>query len=118
MKTKLFFILFALLSNINVCLADGGNGMPIDVEPLSGLPTGPHRSPIYGVFNTITQTLTLTVNTDDTVEEVNIYKDGVLIVSDQEPMVTIYDLSSYGTGAFQVAVVTESGTTYIGSFTY
>ena len=55
MKTKLFFILFALLSNINVCLADDGNGLPIDIEPGLGNPV-PHRSPICGVFNTITQT--------------------------------------------------------------
>jgi hypothetical protein len=31
MKTKLFFILFALLSNINVCLADDGNGLPNNI---------------------------------------------------------------------------------------
>ena len=61
--------------------------------------------------------MTLTVNTDDTVEEVNVYKDGVLVISDHEPMITIYDLSSYGTGAYQVAVVTESGTIYSGGFT-
>ena len=70
------------------------------------------------VFNTITQTLTLTANTDDAVEEVYIYKDCVLIVSDQEPMVTIYDLSFFGTGTYQVEVITESGTTYCGCFTY
>lgn len=116
MKTKLFFILFALLSNINVCLADDGNGLPIEMEPNNNNQL-PHRSPICGVFNTITQTLTLTVNTDDTVEEVNIYKDGVLIVSDQEPTITVYDLSTYGTGTYQVVVVTESGTIYSGGFT-
>lgn len=117
MKTKLIILLFALLSSTGTCIASDGNGLPIDVEPSSGNQI-PHRSLIFGVFNTITQTLTLTANTDDAVEEVYIYKDGVLIVSDQEPMVTIYDLSFFGTGTYQVEVITESGTTYCGCFTY
>lgn len=51
MKTKLFLILFALLANVDFCLADDGNGLPIDIEPNTGLPTGPHRSPAYPVIN-------------------------------------------------------------------
>lgn len=117
MKTKLIILLFALLSGTGICIAGDGNGLPIDVEPSSGNQI-PHRSLIFGVFNTITQTLTLTANTDDTVEEVNIYKDGVLIVSDQEPLVTVYNLSSYGNGTYSVEVVLESGNTYTGSFSY
>lgn len=117
MKTKLFYLIIVLLSNAAVCLAEGGNVLSINKVPNSNNHL-PHRSSLYGEFNTITQTLTLTANTDDTVEEVNIYKDGVLIVSDQEPLVTVYNLSSYGNGTYSVEVVLESGNTYTGSFSY
>lgn len=122
MKTKLILILFALLANVDFCLADDDNGLPIDIEPNTGLPTGPHRSPaypdIYGVFNTITQTLTLTVNTEDVIEEINIYRNGVQIIADVNPVMTVYNLAAYGNGTFLVEVTTESGDTYIGSFSY
>ena len=38
MKTRLFLILFALLSSVNICLADGGDGFQIDVEPIESNP--------------------------------------------------------------------------------
>lgn len=118
MKTKLLFLLIALLSYVNLCMAEDNNGLPISVEPSLGNPR-PHRSAIYGiygVYNTITQTLSLSVNEE--VEEINIYKDGVLIVSDYEPILTVYDLSAYGTGTYQVEVITENGIAYIGYFSY
>lgn len=43
MKTKLFLILFALLANVDFCLADDGNGLPIDIEPNTGLRTNNSR---------------------------------------------------------------------------
>lgn len=121
MKTKLFSLVFALFLSTGTCIADDGNGLPIGIEPFGNPPKDPHRSftevTVYGVFNTISQTLTLTVNTDDSVEEVIIYKDGVLIFDDVAPVVTDYDLSTYGNGTYSVEVVLESGNTYIGLFT-
>lgn len=119
---KLSLFILALLSSFNVCLAGDDFTLPIDIEPRPNVPLDPHRSPmcadVYGVFNTITQTLTITVNTDDTVAEVNIYKDGVLVVEDVNPVVTIYSLAVYGSGTYQVEVTTESGAVYTGSFYY
>lgn len=118
MKTKLLFLLIVLLSNVNVCMAEGGNELPIIKEPKTNneMPHRSHAYSVFGVFNTITQTLSLSIN--EKVEEINIYKDGVLIVSEYEPILTVYDLSAYGTGTYLVEVITESGIPYLGYFSY
>ena len=122
MKTKLLFLLIALLSNVNLCMAEGGNELPIIKEPKTNNEM-PHRSHVYsvfGVFNTITQTLLLNVSEEADVSEVSIIKDGVLIISEEVssevPGMIMFDLSAYGTGTYQVEVITESGATYIGCF--
>jgi len=124
MKVKTFFLFISMLFVCNIsCLADDGGGLPIDIIPSTN-GNGPHRAPtnatVSGVFNTITQTLLLNIGEEADVSEVTIIKDGVLIISEdvssEVPGMIMFDLSAYGTGTYQVEVITESGATYIGCF--
>lgn len=126
MRVKTFFLFIVLLFVCNFsCFADGGGGLPIDIIPTTN-GNGPRRAPtgatVSGVFNTITQTLLLNVSEESHASEVTIIKDGVLIISEdvssEVPGMIMFDLSAYGTGTYQVEVITESGITYIGYFSY
>ncbi len=126
MKVKTFFLFISMLFVCNIsCLADDGGGLPIDIIPSTN-GNGPHRAPtnatVSGVFNTITQTLLLNISEEADVSEVTIIKDGVLIISEdvssEVPGTIIYNLSSWGSGSYQVIAIGSSGYTYTGTFCY
>lgn len=104
-----------------ICKADGG-------EPTIPVITVPdndddeddsHRSSfnegIYAIFDTTISTLSLIVSPDIEISVVEIYKDGVLIISDDIPTL-YYNLSSYGSGTYNIALTTSDGITYTGNF--
>lgn len=128
MKVKTFFLFISMFFVCNIsCLADGGGGFDIDIVPQTDNGNqGPHRAPtnatVSGVFNTITQTLLLNISEEADVSEVIIIKDGVLIISEdvssEVPGIIIYNLSSWGSGSYQVIAIGSSDYTYTGTFCY
>lgn len=87
----------------------------------------PHRSIVNytdcveGVFDLPTKQFTLSFNVGYQAANVNIYKDGNLIISriyNVNPATSYtYDLSGYGNGTYQVVIVTNEDEDITGSFT-
>ncbi len=124
MKTIYFRVicLICMMAFITtICKADGGEPtIPIYTVPENSDRDGDsHRSPIlydiYAVFDTTVSGLSLIVSPDIEVSVVEIYKNGVLIISDNIPTL-YYMLSSYGSGTYSIALTTNDGTTYTGNF--
>ena len=104
-----------------ICKADGGEPtIPVITVPNNSDEEGDsHRAPahidVYAVFDTTVSTLSLIVSPDIEISVVEIYKDGVLIISDNIPTL-YYILSSYGSGTYSIALTTNDGTSYTGNF--
>lgn len=106
-----------------ICKADGGE----PTIPIYTIPDNdndgerPHYAPIhrdlFAVFDTTVGTLSLIVSPDIEVSVVEIYKNEVLIISDNIPTL-YYILSAYGSGSYTVAITTNDGVTYTGTFNF
>lgn len=121
MRAKLFKLLFLLCTMTyctTICRADG---IPVVTVPDGSNNDIPHRAPVnedvYAVFNRIDCTLSLIVSPEVEISNVEIYKDGILIISDDVPTL-YYILSSYGNGAYTIQLNAVDGTTYTGDFSY
>ena len=105
----------------SICKADGGEPtIPVTTVPDNdNEDDNSHRSPIqydiYAIFDTTVNTLSLIVSPDIEISVVEIFKDGVLIISDNIPTL-YYMLSFYGSGTYCIALTTNDGTTYTGNF--
>lgn len=126
MKTTFFRVicLICMMAFITtICKADGGEPtIPIYTVPENSDREGDsHRSPIlydiYAVFDTTVSGLSLIVSPDIEVSVVEIYKNGVLIISENIPTL-YYILSAYGSGVYTVAITTNDGVTYTGTFNF
>lgn len=124
MKTTFFRVicLICMMAFITtICKADGGEPtIPIYTVPENSDREGDsHRSPIlydiYAVFDTTVSGLSLIVSPDIEVSVVEIYKNGVLIISENIPTL-YYILSAYSSGTFSIALTTNDGITYTGNF--
>lgn len=104
-----------------ICKADGGEPtIPIFTVPDNSDEEGDsHRTPIqydiYAIFDTTVSTLSLIVSPDIEISVIEIFKDGVLIISDNIPTL-YYILSAYSSGTFSIALTTNDGITYTGNF--
>lgn len=106
-----------------ICKADGGE----PTIPVITVPDNdddgerPHYAPIhqdiYAIFDTTVSTLSLIVSPDIDISVVEIYKNGVLIISENIPTL-YYALSAYGSGTYTVAITTNDGVTYTGTFNF
>lgn len=100
-----------------ICRADG---IPVVTIPNDD-DNLPHRTPVnqdvYAVFDRIDCTLSLIVSPEVEISDVEIYKDGSLIITDNIPTL-FYILSSYGSGAYTIQLNVVGGTTYTGNFSY
>ncbi len=116
LKLLLFFGIFTYCTTI--CRADG---IPVVTIPPYNDDEQPHRAPVnqdvYAVFDRINYTLSLVVSPEVKISTVEIYKDGILIISDDVPTL-YYILSSYGNGAYTIQLNAVDGTTYTGDFSY
>lgn len=126
MKT-IYFRLICLICMMafitTICKADGGEPtIPIYTIPDNDNDGGKtNRAPAlceaYAIFNTTVSGLSLIVSPDIEVSVVEIYKNEVLIISDNIPTL-YYILSAYGSGAYTVAITTNDGVTYTGTFNF
>lgn len=104
-----------------ICKADGGEPtIPIFTVPDNSDEEGDsHRTPIqydiYAIYDTTVSTLSLIVSPDIEISVIEIFKDGVLIISDNIPTL-YYILSAYSSGTFSIALTTNDGITYTGNF--
>ena len=115
---KLLFLLCLMFFCTTICRADG---IPVVVAPNDYGNDNPHRAPVnedvYAVFNRIDCTLSLIVSPEVEISNVEIYKDGSLIITDNIPTL-LYILSSYGSGVYTIQLNAVGGTTYTGDFSY
>ena len=115
---KLLFLLCLMFFCTKICRADG---IPVVDAPNDYGNDNPHRAPVnqdvYAVFDRINYTLSLVVSPEVKISTVEIYKDGILIISDDVPTL-YYILSSYGNGAYTIQLNAVDGTTYTGDFSY
>ena len=115
---KLFFILCTVTYCTSICRADG---IPVITVPGDDHNDIPHRAPVnedvYAVFDRIDCTLSLIVSPEVEISNVEIYKDGSLIITDNIPTL-LYILSSYGSGVYTIQLNAVGGTTYTGDFSY
>ena len=115
---KLLILLCTMTYCTNICRA---NGIPVYSYPGDDNTGQPHRAPanqdVYAVFDTTTYTLSLFVSPEIEISNVEIYKDGNLIISDDVPTL-YYVLSSYGNGTYTIQLNSVVGTTYIGDISY
>lgn len=106
-----------------ICKADGGEPtIPVITVPNNSDEEGDsHRAPahidVYAVFDTTVSTLSLIVSPDIEISVVEIYKNGVLIIFENIPTL-YYALSAYGSGTYTVAITTNDGVTYTGTFNF
>ena len=120
---RLLFLFCLLTSSSVVCHADGdGPTIPVLTIPDNNSNTDdPHRSPalydVYAVFDTTTSTLDLVVSSGIEISSIEIYKDGVLIITDTVPTLS-YALSGFGNGTYTIILTTNNGISYTGNFTY
>lgn len=81
----------------------------------------PHRTPVnqdvYAVFDRINYTLSLVVSPEVEISTIEIFKDGILIITDNIPTL-YYLLSSYGNGTYTIQLNAVDGTIYTGDFAY
>lgn len=122
MKEKIVKLLI-LLCTMTFCITESFAG----IIPVVTVPNDdnddeqPHRYPVqqdvYAVFDRINYTLSLVVSSEIEISNVEIYKDGNLIISDDVPTF-YYILSSYGNGAYTIQLNAVDGTTYTGDFSY
>ena len=106
-----------------ICKADGGE----PTIPVITVPDNdddgerPHYAPIhqdiYAIFDTTVGTLSLIVSPDIDISVVEIYKDGVLIISDNIPTL-YYMLSAYGSGTYSIVLTTNDNATSTGNFSF
>ena len=101
-----------------ICKADG---IPVVTIPNDDGNDTPHRTPVnqdvYAVFDRIDCTLSLIVSPEVEISDIEIYKDGSLIITDNIPTL-LYILSSYGSGAYLIQLNAVGGITYTGNFSY
>ena len=118
---RLLFLFCLLTSSPVVSRADGGGpSIPVIINPDSDNDKdkpqhAPVHSDVYAVFDTTISTLSISVSSSIVVNNIEIYKDGYLIISDTIPTL-YYDLSSYGNGDYTIILNTNSGITYTGLF--
>ena len=115
---KLLLLLCTMTYCTTICKADG---IPVYTYPGDDNTGQPHRAPVnedvYAVFDRIDCTLSLIVSPEVEISDVEIYKDGSLIITDNIPTL-LYILSSYGSGAYTIELNAVGGTTYTGYFSY
>lgn len=97
---------------VMVLLDEGG-------EPDPTMPARPHRAPahtdILATYQCETGLLSLAVSQAVEVVSVQIYKDGILIIEDNEFVAGEYDLSVFGCGAYEIVITTADDVIYCSS---
>ena len=96
--------------------------IPIQIPLPDDPPPLPDKSPVYsnvwGIVN-VNQHLTLYVDEIIAIE-VRIYLNGILVVSDDAPVLLgntlCYNLSTFGSGAYTVELYADDQNVYIGQF--
>lgn len=124
-KISILFIA-VMFMDVSVCKADPGDSLNVPiVEPIPGgniINPNTGRSSLYAVIGLLDDaTLTLYVSSEVVVAYVRLYRNGLLVVTDDTPTLVdntlYYDLSSFGSGTYTVQLDADDGTVYIGTFT-
>ena len=124
MKKKILFLFMMGLLSLqpsSSVIAQTVNNFPIIVQDDPEdptLPAHPHRSPammdVVAFFIPDSGTLNIEICPDIEVEQILIYKDGILVIEDDDVLLTYY-LSTFGMGSYEVVVITTEDVIFCGN---
>lgn len=120
---KIFFVTYMLMGVLNIQAQVRDS---IDVPILDGgeEPVVPPREPMFynvcGFVDTTNSSICFIVSTQIIIEHVWIRRNGILVVSDDAPVlignILCYNLSTFGSGAYLVELYADDQNVYIGQF--
>lgn len=120
MKTKIFFLLLTMCFYAHQSKAFEPVVFQIIQHFDDNEKDFPARTPvpISGMFDSTSGELTLSATEPVMIESVQIFNNETLVVNDTTPCFLAYDLSVFGSGAYQIIVTTTDGEFFMGGLSF